>query len=108
MAKRSSKAHDQAEASFKKKEERLREGAQAMAEYRAAGNAVDAKTARLKSLRLAKEEADRAAKLSDKPAPSKSKPVAAGKKTAAAGKKAAHSKSKPVMSRKKQSLSPAD
>jgi uncharacterized protein YjbJ (UPF0337 family) len=43
-----------AEASFKK-EERAREGAQAMLEYEAEGRAVREKTARLRALRLAAE-----------------------------------------------------
>jgi hypothetical protein len=40
------------------KEQRDREGARAMAEYQAAARAVDARTARLRALRLAKEAAD--------------------------------------------------
>jgi hypothetical protein len=51
---------DRAEASFKK-EERAREGAKAMREYEAEGHAVRERTARLRSLRLAKEAADREA-----------------------------------------------
>jgi hypothetical protein len=43
-----------AEASFKK-EERAREGAQAMLEYQVEGRAVRDKTARLKALRLARD-----------------------------------------------------
>jgi hypothetical protein len=46
-----------AQASFKK-EERGREGAQAMSEYEAEGRAVREKTARLRALRLAKEAAE--------------------------------------------------
>ncbi|HEY6258366.1 MAG TPA: hypothetical protein VIY51_21490 [Xanthobacteraceae bacterium] len=53
---------DRAEASFKK-EERAREGAKAMRDYEAESRAVSAKTARLRSLRLAKEAADREAEL---------------------------------------------
>jgi hypothetical protein len=49
-----------AEASFKK-EERAKEGAQAMLEYQANGRAVREQMARLKALRLAKEAADAAA-----------------------------------------------
>src|SRR5262249_26044887 len=49
------RARDQAEAIFKKKEERLREGQQAMAEYEAARLATHEKTARLRALRLARD-----------------------------------------------------
>jgi hypothetical protein len=58
--------NDRAEAAFKKKDERLREGEQAMAQYEADQHAVREKTARLRALRLArdaaKEEAAPAAK----------------------------------------------
>jgi len=40
-----------------KKEERIREGANAMAEYKAAQQAVREKTARLRALRLARDDA---------------------------------------------------
>jgi len=40
-----------------KKEERIREGANAMAEYKAAQKAVREKTARLRALRLARDDA---------------------------------------------------
>ena len=50
-------ARDRAEAIFKKKEERLREGQQAMAEYEAARAATREKTARLRALRLARDAA---------------------------------------------------
>ena len=49
-------ARHRAKASFKKKELQVREGAKAMADYEAVGRAVEKKTARLKALRLAKEE----------------------------------------------------
>ncbi len=49
-------AHRRANAAFKK-EERAREGAQARQEYVSAGDAIREKTARLRSLRLAKEAA---------------------------------------------------
>jgi hypothetical protein len=55
----------QAEAQFKKTQKQ-QEGAAAMAAYVAEGDAVRAKTARLRALRLAKELADKAVK--DKPA----------------------------------------
>lgn len=48
--------NDRAEAMFKK-EQRLREGEQAMAEYGAEQRAVLEKTARLKALRLARDAA---------------------------------------------------
>ncbi len=54
----SDEARNRAEASFKKKELQAREGAKAMADYEAAGRALEKKTARLKALRLAKEAAD--------------------------------------------------
>jgi hypothetical protein len=54
-------AHQRAEASFKKKELQVRERAKAVADYEAAGRAVEKNTARLKALRLAKEEGDRQA-----------------------------------------------
>jgi hypothetical protein len=44
------------------REERATEGAQAMSEYKAAGDAERSKTARLKALRLAKEAADKSDK----------------------------------------------
>ena len=50
-----------ANASFKRKELHAREGAKAMADYEAAGRAVEEKTARLKALRLAREEIGRQA-----------------------------------------------
>jgi len=55
---RSNVARSRAEATFKK-EERAKEGAKAMSEYLANGQAIREKTARLKALRLAKEAADR-------------------------------------------------
>ena len=48
------RARDRAEAAFKKKEQQLREGQQAMAEYHAACAATREKTARLRALRLAR------------------------------------------------------
>ena len=58
-----SKARTKAEAKFKQtaKEERATDAAKAMSEYRAAGHAVRAKTARLEEQRLAKEAADKKA-----------------------------------------------
>jgi hypothetical protein len=53
---RTTEARTRAEASFKK-EQRAKEGAQAMQEYLASGRAVRERTERLKALRLAKEAA---------------------------------------------------
>lgn len=50
-------ARDRAEAIFEKKEERLREGQKAMAEYEAVRLATREKTARLRALRLARDVA---------------------------------------------------
>ena len=58
---KSTKDMERAQAAFHKKEVQAREGATAMAEYKAAGNAERAKTERLRALRLAKESADREA-----------------------------------------------
>jgi hypothetical protein len=52
---------EHAQAAFHKKEAQAREGASAMAEYRAAAQAERAKTERLRALRIAKEVADREA-----------------------------------------------
>jgi hypothetical protein len=58
LATNSKDAQARAEASFKKKEIQLREGAKAMAEYVAAGRAEREKTARLRLLREAKQAAE--------------------------------------------------
>jgi hypothetical protein len=50
-------ARDRAEAIFKKKQERLRDGQKAMAEYEATCLATREKTARLRALRLARDVA---------------------------------------------------
>ena len=55
----SKKAKDRAEASFRKKEDRAREAVSAMQDYEREHLAVREKTARLKSLRLATEAADK-------------------------------------------------
>jgi hypothetical protein len=54
----SDQPQDRAEALFKKKQERLREGQQAMAEYQADRRAEGEKTARLRALRLARDAAE--------------------------------------------------
>ena len=51
------RARSQAEAAFKRKEEARVEGLKAMEEYRAGQRAMREKTARLKALRLACEQA---------------------------------------------------
>jgi hypothetical protein len=71
---KSTKDMERAQAAFHKKEIQAREGATAMAEYKAAGNAERAKTERLRALRIAKEAADREAAAAAPP-----KPVAKGK-----------------------------
>ena len=58
MANNSKEARDRAEASFKKQEQRAREGAKAWTEHEAAARATLEKTARLRALRLAKESAE--------------------------------------------------
>ena len=98
MANNSKDTPKQIEARFKK-EERAREGAQAMLEYEAEGRAVREKPARLRTLRLAAEAgkkdagiaAAKQAKGSVKKAPSKvtrgAKLEATGKAAKAVGKK---------------------
>ena len=56
--KNSDRTHDVAESSFKKRERRLSEGRKAMAEHDAAIRSVDANTARLRALRLARDAAE--------------------------------------------------
>ena len=79
LPKNQKEVKDKAEASFKRKEIQAREGVKAMADYQADQVAVRAKTARLRELRLAKEEADRAA---DAEAANLAKMKAASKKKA--------------------------
>jgi len=62
-------ARHRAEANFKKKELQVLERAEAMADYEAAGRAVEKKTASLKALRLAKEERGRQAAAAKKSGP---------------------------------------
>lgn len=61
-----------------------REGAQAMAEHHAAIKALDERTVRLRSLRLAREAADAETKAAEKEAKAASKSVGKGKTKAAA------------------------
>jgi hypothetical protein len=58
---KNSKDMERAQAAFHKKEQQQREGAKAMADYRAGEEAQRAKTEKLRALRLAKEAADREA-----------------------------------------------
>ena len=67
-------------------ERMAREGAQAMAEHHAAAKALDERTVRLRSLRLAKEAADAQVKAAEKEA------KAVAKSSKGAGKKAAPKK----------------
>jgi len=62
-------ARHRAEASLQKKELKVREGAEAMADYEATGRAVEKKTARLNALRLAKEEGGRQSAAAKKSGP---------------------------------------
>ena len=77
---KSTKDMERAQAAFHKKEAQAREGATAMAEYKAAGNAERAKTERLRALRLAKEAADREAAANAPPPPPKPVKSKAGAK----------------------------
>jgi hypothetical protein len=67
----SDQAHQRAERNFKK-EERARDGRQAMIEYEVQARATRAKTERLKALRLAKEAQ---AQTEEPPKPTKRRPV---------------------------------
>jgi hypothetical protein len=53
------RARNRAEAAFKRKEDQRIEGLKAMEEYRAGQRAMREKTARLRALRLAREEASK-------------------------------------------------
>jgi vacuolar-type H+-ATPase subunit E/Vma4 len=72
LANNSKEARDRAEASFKKQEQRAREGAKAMADYEAEGRAMREKTARLKSLRMAKQAAGKEVVAESEPASARS------------------------------------
>ena len=65
--KNNDQARNTAEARFKKKEQQRSEAKKAMSEYEAASRAEDAKTARLRALRLARD----AAIANEPPAPKK-------------------------------------
>ena len=64
----SEEARRRAEASFKRKELQALEGVKAMADYEANARAVEKNTARLKALRLARDEGERQAAAAKKPA----------------------------------------
>jgi hypothetical protein len=63
----SEEARRRADASFKRKELQVRQGAKALADYEATARAVEKNTARLKALRLARDEQAAAAKKTDLP-----------------------------------------
>ena len=65
MSRNVDEAHRRAEALFKK-EQQLREGQQAMAEYQAELRAMREKTARLRALRLARDAANQNAVLANR------------------------------------------
>ncbi len=94
---KNTKDMERAQAAFHKKEAQAREGATAMAEYKAAGNAERVKTERLRALRLAKEAAEREAALNAPPPPPK--PVKAAKVAKAPAK--APAKAKGAVKKKK-------
>jgi hypothetical protein len=66
-----SDAQKRAQAKFDKHEVKKREGDAALAAYHAENRAIEAKTARLKAARLAKEAADREAAANAPPPPVK-------------------------------------
>ena len=81
MGDNSDEARARAEAKFQKQQKAAEEGAKATAEHEAQARAVDTNTARLKSLRLAKEAADKDVAAQTKAGPqAKSKPAATNKK----------------------------
>jgi hypothetical protein len=70
MADEPASKYPQADAQFRKAQ-RATEGAKAMSDYKAEGEAERAKTARLKELRLAKEAAEKTAKVTKTKKPPK-------------------------------------
>ena len=78
-----SDAQTPAQARASIKELKKREGEVALAAYYAEKRSVDAKTERLRALRLAKEEADREAAKAAPPKPAAKKKVARVKKVSA-------------------------
>ena len=63
MSTNSAETSDRASTALQKKEERLREGAQAMAEYLAEKHAMRERTAKLRALRLARDAANKQASI---------------------------------------------
>jgi hypothetical protein len=61
----SEEARRRADASFKRLELQVQQGAKALADYEATARAVEKNTARLKALRLARDEQAAAAKKAD-------------------------------------------
>jgi hypothetical protein len=82
--KNSGQVHDAAESSFKKRERRITEGRKAMAEHDAAARAVDANTARLRALRLARDAAEALTPAKPAKGSSTKKKTSSAKKIAAA------------------------
>ena len=76
----SEEARARAEAKFQKQQKAAEDGAKATAEHDAQALAVDVNTARLKSLRLAKEAADKEAEAKTKPAGTSGKTKSAATK----------------------------
>ena len=63
MSRNSPEIADRGSTALKKKEERLREGQEAMAEYLADKDAMRERTAKLRALRLARDAANRQASI---------------------------------------------
>ena len=80
MGKDRDEARARAEAKFQKQQHAAETGAKATAEREALARAVDVNTARLKSLRLAKEAADQEAEAKQSEAPVKTKDTLTKKK----------------------------
>ncbi len=76
----SDEARTRAEAKFQKQQKAAEEGAKVTAEHEAQVRAVDVNTARLKSLRLTKEAADKEAEAKTKPAETSGKSATTKKK----------------------------
>lgn len=86
MAETSPSIMEKAEARFMDKQKKTAERSKATAEYLSEAKLRDIKTARLRELRLAKEEADRVAEALN-PTPKKKRATRAVSKPAAAGAK---------------------
>jgi hypothetical protein len=80
MGDSSEEARARAEAKFQKQQKAAEAGAEAKAEHDTQAAAVDVNTARLKSLRLAKEAADKEADAKTKPTETSGKTKSAAKK----------------------------